>query len=793
MAFPAAGPGRAAAQASLGEGMDSTTMGKARLLGAIGWALFATAAAAQTQAVTQDDYARAESRLGYVTNPLVDHNVDPKWLDDGHLWYRDHDANGDRYLRLDAASGKAEPAFDQAKLAKALGKSTGKPIKTEKLAIVGYETMADGRYDIELRSGRYLCDLKGGGKCVAKDAGKNGDGEPHLSPDKKREAFIRNWNLWVRDVATGKETQLTRDGAKDYGYATDNAGWTHSDRAILVWSPGSNKIATFQQDQRKTGEMTLVRTKVGHPEVETWKYPLVGDKDITMIERVIIDVPTQKTVRLKMPPDQHRSTQCDDVSCFGGWEDVQWAPDGKTLGFVSSSRDHKQAWMRVADVDTGAVREVFNEKVRTWFESGIDAINWRYLPDSNAVLWWSQRSGWGHLYLYDLATGKPKRTITQGDWNVDSVLHVDEKSNTIWFIGNGREAGRDPYFKHFYKVGMDGSGLTLLTPENGEHRISMSPDGGRFVDSYSTTAEPPVVVLRDSADGKVVKEIARADIARLKATGWNPPEDFTVKARDGKTDLYGMMYKPSNFDPAKKYPIVNYVYPGPQVGSVGRRGFSAARSDHQALAELGFIVVAIDGMGTPYRSKAFHDAYFENIIDNTLPDQVAGMKELAKRHAFIDLSRAGIWGHSGGGNATATAMFKYADFFKVGIAESGNHDNRNYEDDWAEKWQGLLVKDKNGVDNYDAHANQKYAKNLKGRLLLAHGGMDDNVPPYNTWLVVDALVKANKDFDLILFPNARHGYGEDSLYMTRRRWDYFVRNLLGAEAPKEYELKMPAP
>lgn len=777
--------------------MVSTTMGKARLLGAIALALFATAATAQTKALTKDDYARAESKLGYITEPLVDHNVDPKWLDDGHLWYRDHDAKGDRYLRLDAASGKVEPAFDQAKLAKALSKATGKPAKAEKLGITGYQVDADGRYDIALRSGHFLCDLKGSGKCTAKDGGKktgkDGDGEANLSPDKKREAFIRDWNLWVRDVATGKETQLTRDGVKDYGYATDNAGWTHSDRAILVWSPDSQKIATFQQDQRKTGEMTLVRTQVGHPEVETWKYPLVGDKDITMIERVVIDVPTQKTVRLKMPPDQHRSTQCDDVSCFGGWEDVQWAPDGKTLGFVSSSRDHKQAWMRVADVDTGAVREVFNEKVKTWFESGIDAINWRYLPDSNAVLWWSQRSNWGHLYLYDLATGKLKHAITKGDWNVADVQRVDEKAGTIWFVGTGREPGRDPYFRHFYKVGIDGSGLTLLTPENGEHRISLSPDGSRFVDSYSTTTEPPVIVLRDSADGKVLKEIARADISRLKAAGWVAPEDFTVKARDGKTDLYGMMFKPTHFDPSKRYPIINYVYPGPQVGSIGRRGFTSARRDNQALAELGFIVVSIDGMGTPYRSKAFHDAYFENIIDNTLPDQVAGMKELAKRYPFIDLSRAGMWGHSGGGNATATAMFKYPDFFKVGIAESGNHDNRNYEDDWAEKWQGLLTKNKNGVDNYEAHANQKYAKDLKGHLLLAHGNMDDNVPPYNTWLVVDALIKANKDFDLILFPNARHGYGEDSLYMTRRRWDYFVRHLLGAEPPKEYELKMPAP
>lgn len=765
--------------------------GKARLLGVAMLGLLSATAGAQNPSVTTDDYARAEKFLPPYTAPLVDHAIDQvNWLDDGHLAYRDHDAKGDRYLRLDVAGGKIDPAFDQAKLAKALAKATGKPVKAEKLPLSGYTVKDDGRYDFSVRGKHFVCDLKSRGTCTAQAA----TNEPGVaSPDGKQEAFIRNWNLWVRDVAGGKETQLTRDGVKDYGYATDNAGWTHSERAILVWSPDSKQIATFQQDQRKTGEMTLVGTSVGHPKVETWKYPMVGDKDITMIERVIIDVAAGKLVRLKMPPDQHRSTQCDDVSCFGGWEDVQWAPDGKSLAFASTSRDHKQTWLRVADASTGTVREVFNEKVKTWFESGINAINWRYLPDSDAVLWWSQRSNWGHLYLYDLSTGKLRHAVTKGEWNVAEVLRVDEKAGTIWFLGTGREAGRDPYFKSFYKVGIDGQGLSLLTPEDAEHAITLAPGGRHFVDTYSTTTTPPVSVLRDSNDGTVVKEIARADISRLKAIGWTPPQDFTVKARDGKTVLYGLMFKPSHFDPSRKYPIVNYVYPGPQVGSVGRRGFAPARGDHQALAELGFVVVAIDGMGTPYRSKAFHDAYFANVIDNTLPDQVAGMKELAKRYPWIDLSRAGMWGHSGGGNATATAMFRYPDFFKVGIAESGNHDNRNYEDDWAEKWQGLLVRNKDGTDNYDAHANQKYAKDLKGKLLLAHGLMDDNVPPSNTLLVVDALIKANKDFDLVVYPNAHHGYGEDSLYMTRRRWDYFVRNLMGAEPPKQYELKMPAP
>lgn len=752
----------------------------------------ASAATAKGRVLTEADYARAERFLAHNANPLVDHAVTRvAWLDDGRFWFRDHDADGDRILVMEAAPGaKPAPAFDHARMAEALAKATGKPVQANKLPVTGFSIAADGGYEVELRGGRYACkaDLSA---CAA--VAKQGGDEPGVpSPDGRLEAFVRDWNLWVRDVATGKETQLTRDGSTDYGYATDNAGWTHSDRAIVLWSPDSRRIATFRQDQRKTGTMTLVGTSVGHPQVETWKYPLVGDEDITMIERVIVDVPSGKVLRLKMPADQHRSTQCDDVSCFGGWEDVQWAPDGRTLAFVSSSRDHKDAWLRIADTRTGAVREVLHEHVPTWFESGINAINWRYLAASNEILWWSQRTDWGHLYLYDAATGQLKRAVTGGEGNVAAVLRVDEASRTVWFTGTGRTPGLDPYYQQLFKVSLDGGEPVLLTPEPANHTVTLSPDGARFVDSWSTPVEPPVAVLRDANDGSVVAPVATADISRLKAAGWVPPEPFTVKARDGKTDLYGLMFKPTHFDPSKKYPIVNYVYPGPQTGSVGSRSFSAARIDHQALAELGFIVVAIDGMGTPYRSKSFHDGYAGDIADNTLPDQVAGMKALAARHPWIDLDRAGIWGHSGGGNATAGAMFHYPDFFKVGWSESGNHDNRNYEDDWAEKWQGLLEKKPDGTTNYDSQANWAFAKNLKGKLMLTHGLMDDNVPPGNTLLVVDALVKANKDFDLILLPHARHGYGMDSFYIMRRRWDYFVTHLAGDTPPEQYRIAPPA-
>jgi dipeptidyl aminopeptidase/acylaminoacyl peptidase len=761
-----------------------------RLLGALILTALSTAAMAQTSKLGSEDYAQAERFTTYNATPLVDHAVSTvNWVDGTHFWYRDHDAGGDHYLRVDASTGKAEPAFDQAKLAAALGKASGKPVDANKLMLTDFTQLDDGRLDVKKGGKHYVCDLTRADSCTVKQEKEPGV----LSPDKRSEAFIRNWNLWVRDVATGKETQLTTDGVEDFGYATDNAGWKHTDAAILVWSPDSSKIATFQQDQRKTGEMYLVSTNVGHPKLEKWKYPLVGDADVTMIERVIIDVPGKHVVRLQMPADQHRSSLCDDISCGrdGGWDDVKWAKDGKSLAFVSTSRDHRQEWFRIADPQTGKVRTVFDEKVATYYESGNDMVNWQYLPDTNEAIWFSERDGWGQLYLYDLKTGKLKQQITHGEGNVTQVLRVDPATRTIWFRGVGKEAGVDPYYQQFYKIGFDGKHQTLLTPEKADHTISLSDDGRYFADAYSTPTTAPVTVLRDANDGRTLHDIAKADISRLTATGWKPPEPFTVKGRDGKTDLYGLMFKPTHFDPNKKYPIIDYVYPGPQTGSVGSRSFSAARVDHQALAELGFIVVAIDGMGTPWRSKAFHDAYFERIEDNTLPDQVAGVKELGKRYAWIDLDRVGIWGHSGGGNATVGAMFHYPDVFKVGIAESGNHENRNYEDDWAEKWQGLLKKNPDGTTNYDKQANQSFAANLKGHLMLAHGTMDDNVPPYETLLVVDALIKANKDFDLVMIPNAHHGYAAASTYMMRRRWDYFVRHLMGAEPPKNYQMNPP--
>jgi len=704
------------------------------------------------RAFTAADYARAERFMNYRTTPLVLHaGAKPTWLPDGRFWYRVTTEKGVEVLLVDPLTGVRTPC----------------DLPPCKAAQRERDRGTGGGRGAEMR-----------------------DNAP--SPDGARTAFIRDYNLWVRDIETGKETQLTTDGIKDFAYATDNAGWTRSDRPVLTWSPDSKKIATFQQDQRGVGEMYVVETKIGHPILQAWKYPLPGDKVITMIERVVIDVEAARVVRLRMPPDQHRSTLCDDVACRGGeWSDVQWSPDASQVAFVSTSRDHKHEQFRVAEAEAGAVRDVFDETATTFFESGNGRVNWHFLPKSNEVLWFSERDGWGQLYLYDLQTGGLKHQITTGVGNVTQVLRVDEKGRTVYFAGVGKEQGRDPYFRHLYRIGLDGKDLRLLTPEDADHDVSLSPEGEVFVDNYSRADVRPIAVLRN-LNGRQIVVLEQADISRLVAAGWKPPTPITVKARDGVTDLYGLMFKPTDLDETKKYPIINHIYPGPQTGSVGGRSFSPARGDTQALAELGFIVVEIDGMGTPWRSKKFHEAYYGDMGDNTLPDQVAAMKELAGRYPWIDLDRAGIYGHSGGGYAAADAMFRYPDFFKVGISESGNHDNRQYEDDWGEKWQGLLQQNPDGTTNYDNQANQNVAKNLKGKLLLAHGTLDTNVPPYNTLLVVDALIKANKDFDLLLLPNQAHGYGDASGYMTRRRWDYFVRHLLGAEPPQGYELRPPA-
>ncbi len=748
--------------------------------------------AQHTDSISAKDYTHAESFLFYNTQQYIDHGIiNSNWLSDDRFWFRDLNAHGSEFILVNPVNGKLTAAFDHKKLATSLSTATGKTYEADKLPFQNFSFL-DNEKTISFRANgkQWKCDLKSY-QCTQEvsnieNTNSSANENEVLSPDGKRAAFIKDYNLWMRNVATGKQMQLTTDGVKYFGYATDNAGWKHSDEAILRWSPDSKKIATFQQDERKAGDMYLVTTNIGHPTLKAWKYPLPGDSNIITIQRVIIDVDNYKIIRLQVSPDQHRGTLSDDISSSGTFDDVDWSADGLQLAFVSTSRDHKEEKFRVANAVTGEVREVFEETALTQFESGQGSINWRYLPKTNEIIWYSERDNWGHLYLYDATSGKLKNKITEGDYVITQLLKVDEKNRELYFLANGQDK-INPYFTHLYKVSFDGKKLNSLTPEDGDHNITLSPSEKYFIDSYSQPDIPSVINLRD-INGKLISTLEKTNISRLKAAGWQPPKSVILKANDGKTDLYGLMFTPVNLDPNKKYPVIDYIYPGPQGGSVGSWSFVASRVDNQALAELGFIVLVLEGSSNPLRSKSFHDMNYGNMAENTLPDQVSGIRQLAQQYAYIDTNRIGIWGHSGGGFATAAAMFRYPDFFKVGISESGNHDNRNYEDDWGERYIGLLKRDGNNVDNYEPQANQVYAKNLKGKLMLAHGMMDDNVPYSNTLLVVEALEKANKDYDLVIFPNSRHGYGANSLYMIRRRWDYFVKNLLGKEPPKEYKM-----
>ncbi|MEX2468172.1 MAG: DPP IV N-terminal domain-containing protein, partial [Pseudohongiellaceae bacterium] len=741
----------------------------------------------QTSPVTLADYQRAERFLAANTDDLIRNNILAQYWQPGErLVYRRSTGAGSEYRITDLATGSTTSLFDPVMLAEALADYSDDEIEPNDLALSAIEVAETlDAMHFEFDGERYRVDLLN----LSVQPAPLAEDDEFLSPDGRLAAYIDEHNLWVRDVSSGERRQLTFDGEEHYGYATNNAGWTRDDGPVLKWSPDSRRIATFRHDGREVGEMVLYTTEVGHPDIDLWKYPLPGDEHVFLIERVVIHLQdTPRVVALDLPPDAHRSTVTDHVADGdGNFLDVEWSDDGETLAFVSSSRDHKVATLRLADPDTGAVRDIHTESVATYYESGVGEANWRVLHERGEFIWYSERDDWGHLYLYDLASGELKHPITAGDWLVKTVEHVDLDAGRLYFIGSNREPG-DPYFDYLYRVNLDGSGLTLLTPEPANHEITWSEDHAYFTDVLSTPTEPGRALIRDS-DGNESVALEVTDISALLDAGWVAPEPFTVKVRDGETDLHGILYRPSSFDSRQRYPVLNYLYPGPQSGSIGTRSFRAARRDKQAVAELGFFVVEVDALGTPGRSKSFHDAWHGDMGDNGLPDQMAAIRQLAARHPQMDLDRVGIWGHSGGGFASTAAILRYPEFYKVAVSGAGNHDNRNYADDWGEKWQGLLevteTPEFGKQTNYDSQANQLLAGNLEGKLLLAHGWLDDNVHPSNTLLVVQALIEAEKEFDLVVFPEARHGFG-NGRYFMKRRWDYFVRHLKGVEPPAEF-------
>ena len=777
-------------------------------------AVLAFAAAAPAQQV---DYQRAERFLNWHTTDLIaGDEVDPEWLGDGNrFWYRNKTGSGSEFVLVDPARDDKRPVFDHARLAAAMSLANDTAYEPHKLPFETFE-FTDGEQGIEFdaRRKRFHCSIVAY-TCTVGDTLPDVDAFV-VSPDSTMEVFYKDYNLWIRPFGGGDSTQLTTDGEQWWSYGAGEKRPTQqmrrdtaAPRPQVRWSPDSKRLAVYRQDYRDVAHMPYISYTSQRPRHFTQPYALPGDSVVPVPNVHIIDVETKRNIALNLHPTPNQ------LSFNGSPIDSAWTRDGSRFRFHYLTRASKSLYLAEADAASGEVRILAMDTASTWVETNPRGRPSWTVTQSGAVIWWSERDGWPHLWRFDASQGapivaateetpadgggttaavtlsrngvpEPVDRITAGPWAVGDVHWVDEATQQIWFTARGREDGRNIYHAHLYRVGFDGSGMTLMTPEDGDHDIRFSPSGRYIVDTYASAESPPVTVLRAAADGKVIRTLEEADISRLDAIGWTPPRIFTVKARDGVTDLYGMMFLPTNFDPTKKYPIIDHIYPGPQVGSVGQWGWSTG-GEERAIAELGFVVIELDHMGTPLRSKAFHDNYYGNFGDNGLPDHITAIKQLAAMYPFIDIDRVGIYGHSGGGFASTDAILRYPDFFDVAVSGAGNHDNRSYNIYWAEKYQGLMERDTVAkTDNFDGSANKTLAANLRGKLLLMHGDMDDNVHPAMTIQLVDELIEANRDFDLIMAPDRAHGLNEP--YFIRRRWDYFVRHLLGEEPPPQYEI-----
>ncbi len=758
--------------------------------------------------VTEADYNRAEHFLNWHTETLVSGDeVEPAWLEDGRrFWYRNRLGEGHEFVFVDPSSATRRQLFDHHRLAAAMSTADDTSYVGTKLPFDDFDFVDElTSIEFDARKRRFVCD-------IVQYACTVGDTLPSEtpyveSPDGRWEAFVVEHDLYIRPAGGGGDSvRITTDGEASWGY-----GLTYPRpnqvkdgtprRPQLSWSPDSRRMVVQRTDERNVEHHHYLSMTPQRPVHYSYPYALPGDSIIPFpgLQLITLDVPAADDDGSAdvMPravanvgvqfPDRPLQSSYD-----GSVPDSAWSDDGTRLYVTSMTRAYKDAYLTEVDVTTGAARVLAHEEAKTYYEFShgrrLTPASW-YVLENGDVLWWSQRDGWAHLYLLG-PDGETKRQITSGPWVASLVHHVDEARGHVYFDGRGREEGRNVYYRHLYRVNLDGSGLTLLTPEDADHAITWSPAGDVFVDTYSRIEHPPVTVVRSIPDGRVVTTLEEADISRLvDGIGFTPAEVFSVKARDGITDLYGVVYFPPDLDPDAKYPIISHIYPGPQVGSVGQWRWKGGGEDF-ALAQLGFVVIQLDHMGTPHRSKAFHDNYYGDFNDNGIPDHVAAIRQLAARFPFIDLDRVGIYGHSGGGFATTDALFRFPDFFHVGVAGAGNHDNASYNIYWSEKYQGELTRDSlTNETNFEEEANKSHAANLRGKLLLMHGDMDDNVHPAMTTQVIDELIDENKDFDLIIAPDRAHGLNEP--YFIRRRWDYFVQHLLGAQPPREYRITRP--
>jgi len=573
------------------------------------------------------------------------------------------------------------------------------------------------------------------------------------SPDGRLQAFVQDHNVWIRNLEDDTTYPLSTSGDADNSYG-----------GRLWWSPDSTRLVALQTKPGSDRKVYYVESSPSgqtNPKLHSYAYRKPGDAIPTPRVR-LFDLESQRETPIvgDIPPNPWSITN------------IHWQDDSAAFSFLFNQRGHQQLQLISVDAGSGETRVVVDEQAST-FVCYSHKTYLKHLPKTDELIWMSERDGHNHLYLYDALAGSVSNQITQGEWVVRRVIRVDEQKRQLWFEASGIHPGQDPYFVHIARVNFDGTGLVLLTHGDGNHRIQYSPTGEHYIDSWSRVDLPPVHELRRSDDGSLVSQIARADHSQLVASGWTPPEAFVAKGRDDATDIHGVILRPTNFDPDKKYPVIEHIYAGPHSAFVPK-SFRAYRK-MQELAELGFIVVKIDGMGTSHRSKAFHDVCWKNLGDSGFPDRIRWIKAAAKRHPEMDLSRVGIYGGSAGGQSSTRALLAHGDFYHVAVSDCGCHDNRVDKIWWNEQWMGWPI-----GPHYAEQSNVTQAHKLRGKLLLIVGEMDENVDPASTMQVVNALVKADRDFQMLVIPGHGHGAAE-SPYGQRRRADFFVRRLLGVE------------
>ena len=728
-------------------------------------------------------YARAEAVVPQNVRKLIyGISVHPAWIGKtSRFWYEKQTRDGRDYLMVDAAASTMRPLFDHDALIGALAGATGKPIERKKFKLTGLKVddkTGTFRFDHDGRSWKYDPNTRALTPNTDSDASEK-------SPDGAWRAVVRDGNLFVVSTKDGSEKQLTTDGTPEAPYATPvidpkimiAQGTSHPVvQPVLSWSPDSTRIATFRLSLKGARRLALVQSTPpdgAQPRVFEYVYPLPGDIETPLAQGMIFDMKTGKRTDMTLPPEP--------VLYYFGPEFV-WSADSRAVFERVAERGYKTLKLYRVDAVTGASSLLSQDRSDTYIDTWSQF--WFYDDKSDTIYWTADDTGFFHVYAIDAHTGA-RRQLTSGDWVVRGVAGVDQTAGKLLIVGTGREAGRDPYLRHLYAVPRKGGPVKQLTPEPLDHDVSVSPDGRYFVDNMSLSNQPTRSVLRRAGDGRIVMELGRADISAYLAAGYRLPESFEALAADGKTPLYGAIFKPADFDPAKRYPIIEEIYAGPQMIAYSPTSFEVAMTQRflNAHVQIGAIGVIVDGRGTAGRSRAFQQPAYRNLHAVGLDDHIAAIRAAAAKNPWMDISRVGLYGYSAGGYDVVRALEERPDFYEVGLTGCGVQDNRLDKAWWNEQWMGSEP-----GPFWDANSNIQWANKLTGKLMIVHGELDENVPLANSLRLVDALMKANKDFELLIIPNANHPVMARP-YFYRRSWDFFVRELLGKMPPNDYPMK----